>query len=81
GSTKAGMAGSGELRIKGLDKLLATSSSEKIPLISALVKKGKKVRGRRGHLFGLAVRPDGMLTVNEDPVVSLAPVFDNSAKK
>ncbi len=81
GDAKAGMVGSGELRIKGLDKLLTTSSSGEIPLISALVKKGKKVQDRRGHLFILAVQPNGMLTVNEDPVVSLAPVFDNSAKK
>ena len=81
GAAKAGMVGSGELRIKGLDKLLATLSSGEIPLISAFVKKGKQVQGQRDHLFGLVVRPDGMLMVNEDQVVSLAQVFDNSAKK
>jgi hypothetical protein len=76
---KAGMIGNGELRIKGLDKLLASTGGRSIPLLTAFIKKGKLLQGRRGHLFGLAILPDGFLAVNGDPVLSLAP-FDDQAK-
>ncbi|MDP6875003.1 MAG: hypothetical protein QF521_15870 [Alphaproteobacteria bacterium] len=79
-TAKAGMVGGGELRIKGLDKLLAVSGGGQIPPIAAFAKKGKRLQGRRGHLFNLAVRPDGLLTVNDEPLVSLAP-FDEQAQQ
>ena len=72
---KAGMVGDGELRVKGLDKLLTSTGGRNIPPLAALVKNGKRLKGRMGHLFVLAVRPDGFLSVNGNPVLSLAP-FD-----
>ncbi len=79
-AAKAGFVGNGELRIKGLDKLLATTGGRDVPPLADLVKKGKRLQGRRGHLFNLAIRPDGFLAVNKDPVLSLAP-FDDTAKQ
>ncbi len=82
GAAEAGIVGDGELRVSGLQKLLAAvqQDSGKAALVdhmvaplSALIEKGKPINGGAGQLFILAVHPDGQLTVNGDPVLSLAP--------
>ena len=86
-TAKAGVVGDGELRITGLGKLLAAvqpgsgKRSAGGPMagpLAALIDKGKPIDGGAGRLFNLAVRPDGQLTVNGDPVLSLAPLSDQA---
>ncbi|MBL6953753.1 MAG: sel1 repeat family protein [Alphaproteobacteria bacterium] len=88
-TAKAGIVGDGELRITGLRKLLAAvqPGSEQSPMaghmvrpLTALMEKGKSIDGGTGRLFNLALRPDGQLTVNGEPVLSLAP-FSHQAKQ
>ncbi len=79
-SAKAGMVGGGNLRIKGLKKLSASPRGKQFPPLAALIKMGRPLANDGGHLFNLAVRPDGQLTVNDAPVLSLAP-FDDQAKQ
>ncbi len=82
-AAKAGIVGDGELRITGLRKLLAAIqpgsaqsaiAGHMLRPLAALMEKGKPIDGGAGRLFNLAVRPDGQLTVNGDPVLSLAPI-------
>jgi hypothetical protein len=89
GAAKAGVVGDGELRVTGLQKLLATVQQDPdktalgdhmVAPLSALIEKGKPINGGTGQLFDLAVRTDGQLTVNGDPVLSLAP-FAKEAKQ
>ena len=88
-TAKAGIVGDGELRIKGVGKLLAavqpggkraSMAGHMARPLAALMEMGKPIDGGAGRLFSLAVRPDGQLTVNGEPVLSLAP-FSDQAKQ
>ncbi|MBT5897173.1 MAG: sel1 repeat family protein, partial [Rhodospirillaceae bacterium] len=76
---KAGFVGGGDLRLRGLGKVLTTLGLQDVGPIADLVKKGRPIDGGKGLLFALAVRPDGQLTVNGDAVFSLTP-FPEKAK-
>ncbi|MDE0943023.1 MAG: hypothetical protein OSB58_11420 [Alphaproteobacteria bacterium] len=81
-TAKAGFLGMGSLRIQGLEKLQALAGHQAggpvDGLVAAILNNGKPVDGGKDRLFDLNVRADGQLTVNNDPVLSLAP-FDNQA--
>lgn len=86
-TAKAGMVGGGDLRVLGLEKLLAAlgppggdkaSAGRSITPLAALIKNGRPVNGGKEILFSLAVRPNGQLTVNDQPLISLVP-FKNEA--
>ena len=86
-AAKAGIVGDGDLRIRGLEKLLAAlgpkgkagpiSSKGFLPL-AALDKSGQPIDGGAGQSFSLTIRPDGQLTVNGEPVLSLVPFGDQA---
>ena len=77
-AAKAGFLGDGNLRIRGLDKLRAIAGDQKGGPMAMIFNKGKPIDGDKGRLFELQVRPDGQLTVNNDPVASLAPFQDGT---
>ncbi|MDA1099652.1 MAG: tetratricopeptide repeat protein [Proteobacteria bacterium] len=88
-TAKAGVIGDGELRITGLRKLLATvqpysepesTGDHKIHPSKTLTATGKPIDGSAGRLFNLNLRPDGQLTVNGDPVLSLTPFGDTGTQ-
>jgi hypothetical protein len=76
-AAKAGFAGGGDLRISGLPKLLSALGIQDLPALAALAGKGQAHDGG-GLSFALAVRPDGQLAVNGEPVLSLAPSQDGA---
>ncbi len=75
---KAGFVGGGDLRIRGLEKLLTALNLKDAPPIAEFAKKGQAIEGGRGQLFAIAARPDGQLTVNGDPVANLVPTPDKT---
>ena len=86
-AAKAIFTGGGELRIRGLQKLLAAGrpnakqgakSPPRANPLAALAAKGQPIDGGSGHLFKLALRPDGQFTVNGEPVLSLVPMADQA---
>ena len=54
------------------------SAGRSITPLAALIKNGRPVNGGKEILFSLAVRPNGQLTVNDQPLISLVP-FKNEA--
>lgn len=77
-SAKAGFVGGGDLRIWGLTKLLSALGIQDLPALAELIKLGDPFDAGRGLLFALAMQPDGLLAVNGDPVMSLAPFQDKA---
>ena len=72
--SRAAFVGGGDVRIWGLEQILASMGLLEVPFVAELLKTGRS-RGAKGTghglLFTIAVRPDGQLTINNAPVISL----------
>ena len=73
-AANSGFIGDGVLRIHGLKKIMTKLGLQDLPPVAELIKNEKSNVGSECTSFDIAVRPDGMLTVNSCPVLSLASI-------
>ncbi len=73
-AANSGFIGDGVLRIHGLKKIMTKLGLQNLPPVAELIKNEKSNVGSECTSFDIAVRPDGMLTVNSCPVLSLASI-------
>ena len=73
-AANSGFIGDGVLRIHGLKNIMTKLGLQNFPPVAELIKNEKSNVGSECTSFDIAVRPDGMLTVNSCPVLSLASI-------
>ena len=73
-AAKSGFIGDGVLRIRGLKKIMTKLGLQDLPPVAGLIKNEQLNVSSECTSFDIAVRPDGMLTVNSCPVLSLASI-------
>ena len=77
-AAKSGFIGDGVLRIRGLKKIMTKLGLQNLPPVAGLIKNEQLKLSSECASFDIAVHPDGMLTVNRSPVLSLTSIHDKS---
>ncbi|MDP6343332.1 MAG: hypothetical protein QF578_12885 [Alphaproteobacteria bacterium] len=78
GTAATGFVGGMELHIEGLAALLRGAGvddkgKEQPSMLAGLAAQGEPVAGGKGQRYRFALQPDGKLTLNDEPLISLAP--------